>query len=250
LSAAGPFVPPGRTNASGLLATYATSGQSYRSTGVALLPVGEWLVKLRASSRTLAPGELEARMKGALAEIAWPKKMTPAPIATPVNACATGLTLSGDAKPVENSDEAGAATLMGALLGQIGANGPAATRPNPPPPTRWCRDSTELPEGGVYRADARTDAYLIALSDAGRGITAGPSAGASLIVAADDKKGTAERYEVQLVLLSQTMISGLLDRLPPPAQAVAIAGRGPFASSFGTWGKGKGKVTVNTDMMK
>lgn len=250
LHAAGEFVPPGRTNPSGLLATYTATGQSYRSAGVAMVPVGEWLIKMRSSSRTLSPGELEARMKAALAEIAWPKKMAPAPAAAPVTACATRLALSGDAKPVESDDETGAATLMGALLGQMGANQAPPKRTTPPPATRWCRDSAEIPEGGVYRADERADSYLIALGDAGRGVTAGPSAGASLLQAADEKKGAAERYEVQMVLLSQTRISGLLDRLPPPAQALAIANEGPHASSFGTWGKGKGQVTVNTDMMK
>ena len=99
LHSAGEFVPPGRANASGLLATYALTGMKYRSTGVALVPVGEWMIKLRASSQSLSPAELEVRMKAVLAEIVWPKKMVPAPAAVPVARCATELALSGDAKP-------------------------------------------------------------------------------------------------------------------------------------------------------
>jgi hypothetical protein len=249
LNSAREFVPPGRSNASGLLATYATAGQSYRSTGVALVPVGEWLVKLRASSRTLAPGELEARMKGALAEIVWPKKMTPAPAASPVAACATPLTLSGEAKPAAKDATSDGAMMFGALIGQMGAMVESPKQPVPPS-VRWCRDPIEVPDGNIYRADEQTDRYLIALSDAGRAISVGPNAGQLLIGAAEAEEPGGERYEVRLILLAQTMTSGLLDRLPPPSQALAIVGERRFATAFGTWGKGKGQITISSEAMK
>ena len=248
LHAVGEFVPPGRANASGLLATYGVDGKGYRSTGVAVLPVGEWLVKLRASSATLAPAELEARMKAALAEIAWPKKMAPAPAAAPIAACATALALSGDAKPVEKDDESGAAMLVGALLGQAGAfQAPPKASPAPPA-VRWCRDPIEVPDAGVYRADEQKDGYFVAVADAGRGLSVGPNAGNLLLE--DEKKAGGERYEVRMILLSQTMTSPLFDRLPPPAQALAIAREGRFATSFGTWGKGKGQINVSTEALQ
>jgi hypothetical protein len=250
LHAAGEFVPPGRTNASGLLATYATAGKNYRSSGVALVPVGEWLIKLRTSSRTLAPAELEARMKAALAEIDWPKKMAPEPAVAPVADCASALALSGDAKPAEKDDESGAAMLVGALLGQGGASEEPSKQSAPRPTTRWCRDSIELPDAGVYRADEQKDGYFLAVADAGRGISVGPSAALLLLGAADEKKPGRERYEVRVILLSQTMTSALLDRLPPPAQAFAIAQQGRFATAFGTWGKGKGKLTIGADALQ
>ncbi|HYG47187.1 MAG TPA: hypothetical protein VD846_04510 [Allosphingosinicella sp.] len=247
LHSAGEFVPPGRANASGLLATYGVAGTNYRSSGVALVPVGEWLIKLRASSRSLSPAQLDARMKAALAEIAWPDKMAPAPEAVAVAPCATSLALSGDAKPVGKDDESGAAMLVGALLGQGGADEKPSDQP--PPATRWCRDSIELPEAGVYRADERKDGYFLAIADAGRGISVGPSA-AHLLIQADKEKPGRERYEVRLILLSQTMASTLLDRLPPPAQALAIAKEGRFATSFGTWGEGKGRLTIGPDALQ
>ncbi|HEX8225295.1 MAG TPA: hypothetical protein VF605_15890 [Allosphingosinicella sp.] len=249
---AGAFVPPGRANASGLIATYALAGKGYRSTGLAMVPVGEWLVKMRASSHTLSPPELEARMKAVLGEIAWPKNMAPAPDASPVVACATGLALTGDAKPAEKDEASGAAMLVGALLGQMGAIEEPAGKAAAPAPvtTRWCRDSTELPEGAVYRAGEQADSYLIALGDAGRAVSAGRNAGQLLLEGADDKKPGGDRYEVQLILLAQTMTSALLDRLPPPAQALALVKEGRFATSFGTWGKGKGQITVTSDAIQ
>jgi hypothetical protein len=248
LHSAGRFAPPGRAEASGLVATYALAGTGYRSTGVALVPVGEWLIKLRASSRTLSPAELDSRMKAALAEIGWPKKMEPAPAAEPVAACATVLPLSGEAKPAQGED-GGAEVLMEALIGMAATVAPpkqAMPRPKP----RWCRDSTQLANAGVYRADEQKDGYLLALADSGRGVGVGRSAGRFLDDLEDSKPPRPERYQVQLILLSQTLTSGLLDRLPAPAQALAIANEGRFASSFGTWGKGKTQVTIGEDALK
>lgn len=250
LHAAGPFVPPGRSNAAGLLATYAAAGKGYRSSGVALVPVGEWLVKLRASSQSLAPAELEARLKSVLAEIAWPGKMAPAPDAAPVADCTTALALSGEAKPAEKDDSSGGAMLVGALMGQMAASKEPPKTSAPPRAIRWCRDSTELAEGGVYRADGETDSYLIALGDAGRAVSAGPNAGQALLNASEEGKGGGDRYEVSLIFLAETMNSALLDRLPPPAQAIAIVKEGRFATSFGTWGERKGHLTVGPDALR
>jgi hypothetical protein len=250
LHSAGAFVPPGRGNASGLLATYAVAGKGYRSTGLAMVPAGEWLIKMRVSSHSLSPAELEARMKSALAEIAWPKKPAPAPDAAPVADCATGLALTGDAKPAEKDESSGAEMLVGALMGQMGAIREAPGQAAVPTATRWCRDPIELADGAVYRADEQADGYLIALGDAGRAVSAGRNAAQILLDSAGEKKAGGGRYEVRLIFLAQTMSSPLLDRLPPPAQALAIAKEGRFATSFGTWGKGKGQLTLGPEALK
>jgi hypothetical protein len=250
LHSSGQFVPPGRTSASGLLATYAVTGKGYRSTGVALVPAGEWLVKIRASSATLSPDQLDSKVKSVLAQIGWPKKMDPAPAAVPVAACVSALALSGDAKPAAKDEDSLAESLMGALVGMAAASQEPAKRAEPRPAPKWCRDSAELAEAGIYRADEQKDGYFLALADAGRGVGVGRSAGHLLHEGTDDKKARPEKYEVQTILLSQTLTSGLLDRLPPPAQALAIAKEGRFASSFGTWGKGKGQIGIAEDALK
>ena len=248
LHSAGAFVPPGRTNASGLAATYSVSGKGYSSTGVALVPLGEWIVKVRASSKTLSPAELDSKMKAVLAELRWPSKLAPAAAAVQVQPCTTSLALSGQAQATAGEDS-GAAVLFDALLGQMAANTPPPKRPAPAPAARWCRDSTQIANAAVYRAGGAADSYLLALGDAGRAITAGPSAGAGLL-AAEDGKEAKPSYTVQLVLLAQTMNSAAYDRLPPPAQAFEIAEKGSFASSYATWGKGKGRINIGSDAFK
>jgi hypothetical protein len=241
------FVPPGRDNASGLIATYDLTGKGYRSTGVALVPIDGWYVKLRASSSSLSAGELEARMKAALAEIGWPRKLAPAAAAAAVVPCATALTLTGDAKPLEGGDEGGASALMDALVG-MAAVAEAKPRREAPPQTRWCRDSTRIEGGGLYRPDARQDGYLIALADAGRGLWVGPSDGL-LLLQGDEKKPKKPAFTAKLLLLGRTLTTRPYDRLLSPAQAVRIAGEGTFATTISTWGK-KHTIEIGSDALK
>ena len=149
---------------------FRVSKPPYRSTGVALVPLGEdWLVKLRYSSTTLAPEELGARMQAVLGALAWPKTIAPVPAARPIADCTTTLRTKDDAKP--RGDALGSSLLQGALLGAI-AKGEVKPEKTAHVAT-FCRDPAAHPElgnAGVYRADGERDGYLIALGDAGRGI--------------------------------------------------------------------------------
>jgi hypothetical protein len=237
---AGEFVPPGRTAASGLLATYGLTGGAYRSSGVALVPAGEWLITLWAASRTRSPAELDARIPAALAEIAWPK-LDPAPPAVPVAACTSALALSGDAKPLPNDESSFAVSMMSAMVRVRLLR--LLERAEP----RWCRDSIELANAGVYRADEHKDGYFLAINDSGRGAYVGPNTVTLTGEKAANKKGPAERYEVQVTQMSNVSTSGLLDRLPPPAQALAIAMGRRFVAKVPTWGEGAGQAVMRKD---
>lgn len=243
------FAPPGRNNASGLIATYELAGKGYRSTGVALLPLDGWYVKLRASSSSLSAAALEARMKASLAEIGWPRKMAPAAVAAPVSRCATTLSLNGEAKPVEGGDQAGASALMDAILGVAAASQAKPRGAAPPPQTKWCRDSAEVGGGGVYRADEQKDGYLLALSDAGRALWAGRSEGQLLLQPDEKEKRDKPAYTVKLLLLAQTLTSRPFDRLPPLDQALRIARERSFATSISTWGKNN-TIEIGADALK
>jgi hypothetical protein len=240
LHRAAEFVPPGRTNASGLLATYTLAGGPYRSSGVALVPVGEWLITLWAASRTGSAAELDARIPAALAEIVWPK-MDPAPAALPVTACTSSLPLSGDAKPVPKDKDSFAQSFMGAVL-DAKLMEPMRRAADPP---RWCRDSIELDNAGVYRADEQKDGYFLAINDSGRGVRVRRNAVTTSAQKAGKSKAHSERYEVQVTQMSTISTSGLLDRLPPPGQALAIAMERRFATSFRTWGEGRWRVVAH-----
>lgn len=238
------FVPPGRTNESGLIATYDLTGKTYRSTGLALVPFGDWYVKLRASSTSLGAGELEGAMKAALSQIGWPKKMGFAAAAAPVEACRKPLSFNGEAKRVEGED-AGATSMLDAIIGLAAVQAkPKATIREP----RWCRDPVKVEGGGVYRADEDADRYLLAVADAGRGIGVGRSVGQLLL--AEDGQPPKSHYTVDLVLMSETRTSAPYDRMPTPAQALAIVNEGRFATAVPTFGKAKGNIIISDQAIK
>lgn len=240
LHRAEPFFPPRRTNASGLLATYALAGKGYRSSGVALVPVGEWLVTLWAASRTLSPAEMDARLKKALFEVVWPD-MEPAPAVELIAPCATALAFSGEAKPVPKSKESFARSMMGAMV-DAKLMEPLRRVADPP---KWCRDPTELDNAGVYRADEQADGYFLAVNDSGRGIRVRRNGVSLTDQKARNAKDQTEWYEVQMTQMSRISTSGLLDRLPPPAQALAIVMEDRFLTTFRTWGEDKGRVVAH-----
>jgi hypothetical protein len=72
--AAQAFTPPNQSTAAGLKAVYEPESGAYRSTDVAMLEVGDWYVKLRASSQTRSPADLSQWMDAALAQIQWRRK--------------------------------------------------------------------------------------------------------------------------------------------------------------------------------
>jgi hypothetical protein len=238
------FVPPGQQAASGLIATYTLNKPPYRSTGVAILPFGEWLVKLRYSSKTLEAASLATAMRNALAELDWPPAIAAAPAAGPIADCPTSLALSGESKPAPAS---GAAALLTAFLGAAVANQSADKKPRAEqPPVAWCRDATVLKAGGVYRPDAATDRYLIALSDAGRGIFVGPDATTSVLA---EIERTAPRWSVALIDMNVTTYFPAQDRLPSPSQVVDRVLNGPADSRITTWGK-KRNINISPDAFK
>lgn len=213
------FVPPGRTNASGMLAVYDTSGQ-YRSTAVALMPMGLWLVKIRYSSTTLDGAALEAGLREAIAAITWPADLPAAPVAEPVMPCDAPLTFRKPARIVRSSSEN---SLGNVLVDSVLASAAAAKRDAAPRDVRWCRDPAQPPVGAVFRADQSTSAYLIALSDAGRGVSVAPQI--------DFKTGKDSRWGVRLAIPGNALIYPSFDRLPDPAAALAIVQGQPVAQT-------------------
>lgn len=228
------FVPPGQPAASGLIAAYTLNKPPYRSTGVAILPFGQWLVKLRYSSKTLESASLVTAMRKALAELEWPREVPPAPAASPVADCPTPLALSGEANPATAH---GAAALMAAVMGlAVDADAQTQDAPRAQPAVVWCRDATALNAGGVYRPDGATDRYLIALSDAGRGIFVQPDAASALLAKSDP---VPPSWSVAYIDLNVITNYDAQDRLPPPAQVVEHIVRGPATSRVNTWGKNR-----------
>ncbi|KQN25059.1 hypothetical protein ASE86_01975 [Sphingomonas sp. Leaf33] len=227
--------PPGRGTASGLAQGWTIAGGPYRGTAVALLPMGEWLVKLRYSSKADDGPTALAKVRTALAGLTWPAAAVDAAAAVPVAACPDALRFKGQAKAL-------APDLTSSMMGALLANASTIKRGTSAPARIWCRDAATVPMGAVYRPDAQGDGYLLALSDAGRGIWVGPAA--TGLVAKDKKIA----WGVDFITPGRTIVFPEQDRLPAPEQVLTIASGRPN-SVVTTWGKER-TVTISPDALK
>jgi len=228
------FVPPGQTVASGLKAIYTPKGGPYRSTGVMLFPVGEWYVKVRASSQTRPPAELGKWMDAALAEIGWPGTIANGPVAAPIADCAAPLVFEGKSKDISSD-------MMQNMIGAALVSATAGEAGKDPVGVKWCRDRKLDGNQAVYRANAATNSYLLAVGDNGNGIEVAPSAG-GIISGAKDK---GPRYGITLHMAARDVNFPAQDRLPSPDRTLAIVNEGRFTSDVATWGE-KRDIRINS----
>lgn len=238
------FALPGQTETSGLRATYAPqdSGGYFTSTGVALVPVGDWYVKLRISSQRRTAAELDALMDSVLAEIQWPQHAAAASL--PVIPCPAPLAFDKKSKDLTGGgmSEILATALMSAAAGDD------STRKDPPPAVavQWCRDRQMNNNIATYRAAEASDAYLLTFGDNGNGVSVGPSA-ANVIMAEMEGKNAKLRYSVTLHTAAEDVNFIAQDRLPSPERAAEIVNANRRASTVATWGKERA-VQINSDI--
>ena len=238
------FAPPGQTVASGLRAFYAPKSGSYRSTGVAMLPVGGWYVKVRASSQSRSPEALANWVESVLAEIGWPRDIAAAAAAQPITPCTEPLrfeAIAADANGGDLTAEALGVALMSAAAGD------ETIKKKPESAVRWCRDRQLEGNIATYRPGGSTTEYLLAYGDNGNGIWTGPS---PMKIAMDEiaakKGGTASpRYAVTLHTAMEDVNFVLQDRLPSPERVADILNANRRSSTVVTWGKNR-KIQINS----
>lgn len=220
------FAPPGQATASGLKAAWTLSDAPYRSTALAIVPVGEWLVKIRYSSTTLETASLVRRLDDVIAAIGWPEKIKPAPVAAAIEDCTKPLKLDGASNPVKAD---GASALIDAIMAANVRDRKEKKETKEATPVLWCRDRAVKAPAAVYRPAGSDDRYLLAFTDSGQAVWARPSLSGLL------GEGKAS-WAVSIVLAGETINYGGRDRLPPPAELEAIVNGKP-ASRVTTWGK-------------
>lgn len=207
---------PGASANAGLIASWTTEGQ-YRGTAVAILPLGEWLVKLRYTSTTRDGAAAAEVARTAVASLGWPDTIPAAPAAQPIANCPNRLAFKGEAKAAKIDGSTAILMAAAADLPQLSAaRGREAD---------WCRDAATLPNAGVYRPRGSDNSYLLALSDAGRGIWVAPSIGA--LFAANNRP----QWSVELVLPGRMLSYPPQDRLPRPDRALALSDGDALAST-------------------
>lgn len=236
------FTPPGQANGSALQLGWTITGSRLRSTTLTLIPMGEWLVKIRHSSMAHEVASLQRRTAEAVAALGWPKRIAAAPDAAAIVACTDTLVLSGEAKPVKQS---GAGTLVEALLAQMAGNPTdrkKAANPMKEAPLTWCADRMADSPVGLYRPQGTRDRYLLSLSDSGIAIRAEPSAASALL--ADTQQPA---WSVTLLTAAKAYNFARRDRLPLPGQIDAILKENPL-SSVSTWGDRQ--ISLDSGAMK
>lgn len=190
---------------SGLKIVYPVSAGNFRSTALALVPAGEWILAVRITSSTLdAPG-LEAKLNAILTGIGWATNIAQAPATEPVQPCADPLKF-GKAKLLPPS--LGNA-LMDAVAGIAAAKSDTDSSPaKPAPPAVYCKDPASTMNYGIYRANAESNAYVMAAGDAG----------ISVLVGRTISLGSGPRYSVIVQQLDSDLSYPSFSRLPSPDQ--------------------------------
>lgn len=232
------FTPPKQTSASAMRVIYAAEGSpiGMKSTGLALLEVNDWYVKIRASSRTLDPNALNTALDQALAGVHWPSKITPVPAAVAIAPCTTKLTFAEKVAPAQQSQDD---KMMSALLGGImesAVEEKIKKEKKPADSPRWCRDASSSAMLGVYRSSDAVNHYMLGLADSGRAIAHGEDQLGAL-VRKDNKKEPRAEYSVTLYVPDQRLIYAPLNGLSPPDQLYNYIEKANAISSMGTWGK-------------
>ena len=236
------FTPPGQATASGLLAGWTLNKAPYRGTALAILPVGEWLVKIRYTSTSMDGATVAARIPAVLGALEWPRVIPAAPVAAPVADCATPLAFSATAAPVTDAKAVQSAALTGGL---VAAAADGKIKPGTTPAV-WCRDPAPAPIGAAYRLNADPDGYLLAISDSGRGFSVQPDIVARELGQADGRK--VAQWSVALYEPGSVATYGPMTGLPSPKTLVGALNR-PILARTTTWGKER-KVSVNPAVFK
>ncbi|WP_157218774.1 hypothetical protein [Flavisphingomonas formosensis] len=207
------FARPGSGTKDVLRRTYVPRGGAYRSTALAMIPVGNWLFALRISSTAMDDAAMDALLDTAIAGVAFPANTPAGPAAAAVAGCAEPLYFSkASAVKPDMSLVLLAATQETMRGGGDGAADAGA----------WCREASDTVAYGIYRHPGEKDRYVIALGDAG--IVASVSPEVPLLMR---KPGVF----VTLRELDGSRIYPAFDHLPSPDQAIDLVMHGaPLAS--------------------
>lgn len=227
---------PGRSEPSGLQAIYTMpEDASFKSTGLALFSLGNWYIKLRATSEKHDAAELEAWMRQALTELVLPEELEGASAVRAIQDCSEPLEFRKKAKDAPND---GAANLLSGMLGQMVLKEVDEGEPvkEPEVATQWCLDSDLGSNNRVYRPVDSKDRYLIAAGDSGVGISVGLDEAAQLL--AGPGKRAKPRYGVTMHHDDRNVSYVAQDRLPSPQRVVELIQGKRVTMSVTTWGDG------------
>ncbi len=222
------FAPPGSATQSALRVVYPIAGRTDAATGLAMIPFGDWLVKVRLTSDAMDPAALDAALLEVIGRIRWPATIPSAKVATPVQPCPAKLKFK-KAKPVPpDLGQAMLASVLGIAV-RDKKDAPGFVAGNL---ADYCLEANAGPEYSVYRAAASTSSYVIAIGDSGAVVSVGPEFSLT---------GDKGRYGVSLTDKDSSDNYPAFSAMPSPQQVVAmIKSTRPIASA----GRGGKTVTI------
>jgi len=226
------FAPPGSKAASALRRLYLPSKGDYKSTGLAIMPLGEWLVAVRISSREFDATMLEAKLDEVIKTLGWPNGIGDADPALPIATCTTPIAYAKKAKLK-------APSMVDALFGAtLATMEPTDEQKAKATPVTWCREGEPKQAYGVYRSVNNDTGYTIAMGDAGQVINVMPG------LALDSKN---PGYQLSLGLLDRTLVYPSFDKLPAPDVAIeTVMKTRPLSSAA----RGKKEITIGAEGLK
>lgn len=234
------FAPPGSKATSALRRIYLPGKGEYKSTGLAIMPMGEWLVAVRISSQEFDAAALDAKLTEVIKTLGWPEKVIEQPPAVPIAPCSAPLPYAKKAKlKAPNMMDA----LLGATLSTMVADEAAKDKDASPPekatPITWCREGNPTQAFGAYRVVGFDTGYTIALGDAG--IVIDVNTGLAALV---NKEST---YQLKLEMLDRTLVYPSFDKLPTPDAAIAAV---KSSSPISSVERGTKNIVISADTTK
>jgi hypothetical protein len=216
--------PEGSDIASGMRMTYATRGGRISSTGVALMQRGDWLFKIRASSLESNVGELNSLIDRIMNSFPPPADAPETPAAYLVEDCTAALDLPEADPAVEDGSNTMAAIFMsmGVVAGE-GSELPEVVR------NIWCRDPSSPADYTIFRPNGRSDAYVMAFSDAGVVLSVGHWDG---ILGGLASRAAGSAIPVVLRSSTENRYYALFQSTPTPEQAFSALNSGNVLGTY------------------
>ncbi|MCT8003495.1 hypothetical protein NZL82_16595 [Sphingomonas sanguinis] len=227
------FAPSGTGPAVALRQTYSLLSSPYRSTSLAVMPMGEWMLVVRLTAEKLNADALDRTMNDLIAALKPAIATTaayPGP-AVPIRPCAIQTDFAHLPKAkVEKPN--GVDVLANLLSSAVLANRKPAPSSEPEKPTApLCRDGTAHTAYGVYRREGSdSSGYMMALYDAGRTIDVFPG------IMSQIEKRKSMSYSVVLHHVDDSADSfPSFNALPRPEQLFDLIAKGaPSAKAQGS----------------
>lgn len=160
----GRFTPPNESGSqSALHARALVKGAIANSTGLSVFGHNDWIVKVRATSKSLSEDQVTRKIGAVIASLKMEPSVTQYPEVEFVTPCDKPMKF-GKKPKLKAFDVVGqlivGTTVTGVRIGDEAADSAEVD---------WCRDPQSTADYGIYRKNNSKSAYFIALSDGGIG---------------------------------------------------------------------------------